>query len=367
MKNLKTRMMAILFLCMTLVLAACGQAQPLNESASGGTKSDSGNSEKPSDEKIVLKVASVVPANTHDQSMYLTEPWMERVKELTNNKVEFEYYPAEQIGGALEILDLTKNGVTDITIVPANYYASNMPLSNMIAGIPGLHETPYQGKMAYLDLVNENEEFRKIEFDNNGIKFLGVYITATYSIFTKDKPVQVPEDVKGLQVRSPGGTQSEAVEFLGGNPISLVFSEVYESMERNVVNSIIYYNIGLEPAGIADIIGKGANTKLGSSLSPLFINEKKFQGLPADVKEALIQAGQEVTAEAGEVLTELEKEFVADFEERGVFTKMTPEQEDLWNKAYEDFQTQWLKKNENSKVPYQEVLDQYKELLKKYE
>lgn len=336
-----------------------------SNSASNSSSKEGDASSKEKEETIKLKVATLVPLN-HDQADNLVEPWMEKVTERTKGRVQFEYYPAEQLGKALDLLDLTRNGTTDITAIPANYYPSNMPLSNMLAGMPGLHETPYQGKMAYLDLVRENKELVETDFKKNGVRFLGTHITSTYSTFTKDKEIRVPKELKGLKFRSPGGVQSEMLQFAGATPVSITFSEIYESLERKIVDAIIYYNFGLKSAGINEVINKGVNTRLGSSLSALIINENTFQKLPKDIQEVMLEVGQEVTAEDGKALNKLEKESIDEMTKSGLFSELTESEQQKWDQFYEDFQETWLKENADKGLPYKEILEEYKEYLEKH-
>ena len=59
---------------------------------------------------------------------------MKKVTELTDGQVDFEFYPAEQLGKAADLLDLTSDGVTDIGFYIGSYYPSQMPIGSSLMG-----------------------------------------------------------------------------------------------------------------------------------------------------------------------------------------------------------------------------------------
>lgn len=61
-----------------------------------------GDKEK-SSEQITLKFAVSQP-ETHTMHTETFKPFMEKVEELTDGQVTFEYYPAEQLGKAADLL-----------------------------------------------------------------------------------------------------------------------------------------------------------------------------------------------------------------------------------------------------------------------
>src|SRR5699024_12395858 len=80
-------------------------------------------------EKVTLKVSSFVPYTSAAQ-LHIIDPWIEEVEELTEGKVEFEIYPAEQLGKTDQALTLTKAGVDNNSVITSNYFPVQMPLTN---------------------------------------------------------------------------------------------------------------------------------------------------------------------------------------------------------------------------------------------
>ena len=70
---------------------------------------------------------------------------MEKVTSLTDGRVQFKFYPGEQLGKGADSLSLVATGVADISLFSPNYTPSEMPIGSALIGIPGLFETPIQG------------------------------------------------------------------------------------------------------------------------------------------------------------------------------------------------------------------------------
>ena len=84
-----------------------------------------------------------------------------RVTKKTEGLVEFEYYPAEQLGKLADLYELTADGVSDIGAFVPSYIPSKMPITSGFLGI--LQECIQQqlkGSLAYDEIT------KKIQFKN---------------------------------------------------------------------------------------------------------------------------------------------------------------------------------------------------------
>jgi TRAP-type C4-dicarboxylate transport system substrate-binding protein len=55
-------------------------------------------------------------------------------------------------------------------------------------------------------------------------------------VFYCNKPIKTVNDIKGLKVRSFTPSMAALIQYLGGTPITLQFSEVYTSLQRGVAD-----------------------------------------------------------------------------------------------------------------------------------
>src|SRR5690606_35256361 len=122
--NMLMQKNTVLISCLNLfllLLVGCGssnqpsasQRQNPSQGSDKVAESKTDNKEEVKAEPITLKLATFMPVD-HPWTKAVTDPFMARVTELTNGQVNFEYYPAQQLGKAADLLMLAGDGVTDI-------------------------------------------------------------------------------------------------------------------------------------------------------------------------------------------------------------------------------------------------------------
>src|SRR5256885_16831921 len=71
-------------------------------------------------EKITLRLAESLPSG-HVIHELVAKPFMELVTRATNGQVTFQHYPAEQLGKAKDMAQLTVAGVADVSYIVPSY------------------------------------------------------------------------------------------------------------------------------------------------------------------------------------------------------------------------------------------------------
>ena len=144
-KMKKNYLLVLMFAYLLIILSSCSDANA-GETGNGIAK---GEEQK---KTIKLKLAVSQPV-THKLNVETFVPFMEKVTELTDGQVEFDFYPAEQLGKVGDILDLTSDGVIDLGLYMSPYYPSTMSITNGLLTDAGIiFGTAYEGTMAYHEL-----------------------------------------------------------------------------------------------------------------------------------------------------------------------------------------------------------------------
>ena len=94
---------------------------------------------------VTLKVADTFPPGHYTY-------WMERVTELTDGEVKFQYFGAGQLGSLRDMFSMVQSGVVDIGYVPPAYNGGTMPLAG-VHTLPGLFSKSSVGTPAFFDTV----------------------------------------------------------------------------------------------------------------------------------------------------------------------------------------------------------------------
>ena len=361
----KKNYLFMLIVLIAIFTVACSSSSS-TDTKEDDTKDTNGNDAKEEVETVTLKFASYF-AGTSPIYTAFTEPFMKRVTELTEGEVQFEYYPSEQLGKAGDMLQLTSDGVADISIFPAIYFPDQMPLTNMIAGLPNLSESSGQGTKAFNELLKENSDLLETEYLKNGIRPIMMHVAPSNELWTNGKEIRVPSDLNKQKVRTPGGVANELYEFMGATPVAIPFPEIYEALDKGVIDVLSLYSLGLQNGGIDEVVDYAIFPHIAAAIQGIMINEKVWSGLSENAQTAMHQAAEEIIISVGEVYGEATDNFNEEFVANGnTIAELTEEEKGEWKKVADEFTESWLEEHKSDGPPYEEVLNSYKELLVEY-
>jgi TRAP-type C4-dicarboxylate transport system substrate-binding protein len=257
-----------------------------------------------------IKIADSFPVG-HYLPKYVTTPMMERLKLLPAAKgIEFEYYPAEQMGKAKDFLSLVQSGVIDIAYVAPGFVSDKMPLS-VVSELPLDFSGSCQGTMAYWNLAKPGGLLAKKEFEPNGIRLLFTIVLPPYQVVTR-KPFASLKDIEGMKIRASGSAKELVLKKLKAIPVLMPTPEVYESLSRGTIDGVLFPFNSLAPYDIHKLSKTGTiGENFGSFVANWVISEKRWATLPAGVQQELTAMGEQITKST---CTQVEKDEAGDIE-----------------------------------------------------
>jgi TRAP-type C4-dicarboxylate transport system substrate-binding protein len=232
-----------------------------------------------------IKIADSFPVG-HYLPRYITTPMMERLKANPAAKgIEFEYYPAEQMGKAKDFLSLVQSGVIDIAYVAPGFVSDKMPLS----------------------VVAE---------------LLFTIVLPPYQIVTR-KPFSNLKDIEGMKIRASGSAKELVIKKLKATPVLMPTPDVYESLSRGTIDGVLFPFNSLPPYEIHKLSKTGTiGENFGTFVANWVISEKRFQSLPPAVQQDLTAMGEQLTKSA---CAQVEKDEAGDIEKvKAAGVKLTP-------------------------------------------
>jgi TRAP-type C4-dicarboxylate transport system substrate-binding protein len=142
-----------------------------------------------------------------------------------------------------------RDGVTEMGALLMPYFPAEFPDAALPSELSNLGSNQYVVSSAVTEYIATCEDCQA-EFTRNGQVYLGSDATPTYNILST-KPVRSVADMKGLRVRTGAPIFAAFVEKLGGVPVQLPSSEIYESLSQGVIDAtfsgthdILSYRIG---------------------------------------------------------------------------------------------------------------------------
>lgn len=179
-----------------------------------------------------LKLAHAAPESDLQQDMSLF--FKKEVEARSNGELKINIYPQGQLGNDKQMIDGSRAGIIDFAMVGLNNYNGLMPESAAFT-LPFMfpnRETAYK----VLDGAPGKEVLKNME--EFGIKGLGFPENGYRNMTNNEKPIRVPSDVQGLQMRVNGSKAlNDMFNELGANPQQLPVAELYTALETGVVDS----------------------------------------------------------------------------------------------------------------------------------
>ncbi len=156
-----------------------------------------------------------------------------RVKEKSNGKLEISVYPSQQLGTERQCLELLQIGSLAMTKVSASVLEGFAPEFKVFS-------LPYIFK-------SEEHKFKVFEGDvgkelllspqKYWLRGLCFYDAGSRSFYTKDKPINTPDDLTGLKIRTQeSATSVDLVNALGASATPISWGELYTALQQGVVD-----------------------------------------------------------------------------------------------------------------------------------
>ena len=197
------------------------------------------------DDAIVLKIG-VSTAETDPRNI-AAKSFADEIEQKTNGAVKAEVYPAGQLGGDGQLVEsmVMDAGTVDIVITDASNFGTVVADMN-ISGLPFLF-SDFDAAWAFMD--GEIEAAAEAELLDLGIRVLAHYDNGFRCVTNSKGPVNSPDDMKGMLIRTPENQVIMAtMSALGANPQPLAFSELYQALQQKTYDAqenpipVIYNN-----------------------------------------------------------------------------------------------------------------------------
>lgn len=226
---------------------------------------------------------------TSDQSKSV-QRWAEEVERLTDGGVQVVFHYSQSLVGADEAVQATLDGRADLAQVGSIYAASDLSMFTVIE-LPFETENPEAHMNAIMRLYDESPVYRE-DFDRQGVRLLFPLPLGTIALGLNE-PASSPDDLSGRSIRS-GGLASEVLLISGVNPVAMTATDIYESMERGIVDGYTALALAnLSTFGLTRVSPYVVDPGIGAySSSIVVINEDLYQSMPEEYQDAIDEASE---------------------------------------------------------------------------
>ena len=182
-------------------------------------------------DELVLKLGHALDQKhpVHASILYMAD----LIESRSSGKIRIEVYASEQLGDERELLELLQVGAVGLAKVGGSV------LENFHPSV-GVFNLPY--------LFRDEESFWNVlegeigqnllqELESYGLKGLCYYDSGSRSFYTRDRPINTPEDLRGLKIRvTNSATAIEMIRRMGGSATPIAFGELYSALQQGIVD-----------------------------------------------------------------------------------------------------------------------------------
>lgn len=173
--------------------------------------------------------------NTNEESVraVAAERFKEVVEEESDGRITVELFPSEALGSEQEMLNGIKTGSLDLQMAGGGSMQNIVPQYATLA-LPFMVES-FDEAYAVLD-GPIGDEWKDLALEQ-GYKVLSHHDLGFAHVTNNVRPIETPEDLEGVVMRSPSEpTSVTTFETLGAEVSTLPFTEVYPALQQGVVD-----------------------------------------------------------------------------------------------------------------------------------
>ena len=293
------------------------------------------------------------------------EAWSENVFQASEGRIKINVNHGGTLGSPRDTYNLVLNNSVDIGWGMQSYFPNRFPITEvMMLPMLGI-ESAAQGSRALWDMY-ENTGLLKNEYKD--VHVLLLHTNCDSPIATRDKAITALRDLKGVSLRTNAGPPTEFVRLFGGNPVSVVVTELYSSLERGVIQGTVTDWHAIWSFKFYEQLKNYYDVH--ASVSPYFlvINQGVYDALPTDLRMILDDcSGAAALDMAGAAWDNVQEEVMDIIRNRGGNITRLQETDmiQLEGLAHETWKN-WVAKRTADGYHAQEALDVALELIAKH-
>jgi tripartite ATP-independent transporter DctP family solute receptor len=292
------------------------------------------------DKPVILKLGHAV-APVHPYHLGALK-FAELVAQRTGNKVKIEVYPSTQLGNERDMIEGLQLGTIDLVVTSTGPVGGFVP-KMFVVDLPFLFR---DRQHAYRVLDGPIGQQLLGALSAKGIKGLAFWENGFRHITNNVRPIEKPEDLKGIKIRTmENKVHLASFRAFGASPTPMAWSEVYTALQQKIIDGQENPIAIIHDHKLFEVQKYLALTGHFYSPSLLLISAKTFEALPQSVRKIMIDTAAECATYERNLLRDSEAKQLAELKAKGMqvtIPKKKPFQ-DAAAPVYREFEPQFGK------------------------
>ena len=314
---------------LTAVRTGCGNKRASTETAAQPATAEQTDATASDGATYTLKLAH--DANTTSAYQLSALELKRMIEEKSDGRIKVEVYPAQQLGSAQEMIEGMQMGTIEATLLPTAKFGGFDQTMNIL-DMPFL----FPDEDTLYEIMNgELGEQVMAGLPDIGIRGCAFYGNGFKAITNNIHPIESPDDLKGLKIRTMEAPLiMSTYSAWGANPVPVDFSELYSSLQQNVVDGQENPYLTISDMRFYEVqkymtISKHAYLSYVLTFSDAFLN-----GLPEDLEQIVMDCGKECVQYHRDQMAELNQGYYDNIAASGIaINTLTDEQREAFKDA----------------------------------
>ena len=291
--------------------------------------------------------------------------WAAGVEKASGGTIKTTLFPSSQLGSGRDHYDMVKRGVADMGLINPGYTPGRFPVLGA-SDLPFMISDSLPGARA---IDRWYSKYAAKEMPEHYVCHVFTHDIAT--IHTVKKEIKVPEDVKGLKIRTANQITSRFITDLGATPVQVPIMEAKDTLKKGITDGITVTMGGVSLNStfkFGEVVKYTLDVPLYVSTFTHGITKELYNEMAADQKKAIdSHCGPEWSAKVYRYWYEDDKKDQADARKLAghVWTKVGPAETALWRKAAVPVYEFWADSVKKAGLNPDRVLEDLREELKK--
>lgn len=231
----------------------------------------------------VLKYSNWLPVG-QAMRMEVIEPWLAEIEKVTQGRVKVETLP-KVVGTVPAQFDVARDGQADLVVFIPGYTPNRFDILEVIQ-LPFMSDDPEVfapvADRFYRKHLASYNEFK-------GVHALSVYVVSPGQVFNARRPLKTLADFKGLKMRSPQPSATQALSLLGAVPVSKPVSETYELLSSGVLDGTFMPPESIPAFKLTDLVPYATIVPgaIYNTVLVMGINDEKWKSLKQEDRDAI--------------------------------------------------------------------------------
>lgn len=311
---------------------------------------------------ITIRFAHWLP-ETHPLAEHSFPDWSESITEASGGSIQFEYYPAEQLGRAADHYDMVSAGIADVAWVNPGYTTGRFPVISALE-YPFVFSDGTTGSSAAHEWY---EKYAKEEMSD--VKVCITHINDPGTLHTNEE-VRAPSDLRGLNIRPSSGSTAALVRASGGANVQVAAPEAREALERGTADGIFYPNGSFWLYGLDQAATYHLDFPMYTNAAVWVMNNNTYNSMTEDQKSVIDQhCTPEWAARVAKPWNDFEAEGLQRLrdEDGQTMVSLTDDEMQDWIEAVEPLVDRWKEEVSSKGHDADVIWSELAETLKKHD